>query len=132
MIRRPPRSTRIDTLFPYTSSSDLNLVEADPILRVAIEIGVVRILRFLPSLHECFAQPVDGPKIADMKLAITAVVRVGSESLVRLHRLEQRKDIIEGPDWVGRLRSEEHTSELQSLMRISSAVFCLKKKQSKK
>src|SRR3546814_1360988 len=123
MIRRPPRSTRIDTLFPYTSSSDLNLVEADPILRVAIEIGVVRILRFLPSLHECFAQPVDGPKIADMKLAITAVVRVGSESLVRLHRLEQRKDIIEGPD-----RSEEHTSELQSLMRISYAVFCLKKK----
>src|SRR3546814_9560247 len=38
-----------------------------------------------------------------MKLAITAVVRVGSESLVRLHRLEQRKDIIEGPDFVGRL-----------------------------
>src|SRR3546814_5903952 len=84
-------------------SSDVCSSDLDPILRVAIEIGVVRILRFLPSLHECFAQPVDGPKIAEMKLAITAVVRVGSESLVRLHRLEQRKDIIEGPDWVGRL-----------------------------
>src|SRR3546814_6066024 len=34
-----------------------------------------------------------------------------------------------GPAWAGRIRSEEHTSELQSLMRISYAVFCLKKKQ---
>src|SRR3546814_3590173 len=74
MIRRPPRSTRTDTLFPYTTLSDLPPASGHPARR-----------RLLGRSRERARE--DGP------------------------------------------RSEEHTSELQSLMRISYAVFCLKKKK---
>src|SRR3546814_5056689 len=87
MIRRPPRSTRTDTLFPYTtlfrsrhSSSGSRRIERNQLYR-----------EILPSRS---VQPLVS---------------------------QQRPAII-------RARSEEHTSELQSLMRISYAVFCLKKK----
>src|SRR3546814_2724948 len=79
MIRRPPRSTRTDTLFPYTT--------------------------LFRSGSRC-------PR-AD---------RRGSPSPSRGSRRG-------APERRGRRRSEEHTSELQSLMRISYAVFCLKKKK---
>src|SRR3546814_14220723 len=84
MIRRPPRSTRTDTLFPYTTlfRSILGLVD---------RLGI-------------------GADHLDAVLLQRAV-------------LEQRERCR-----TGRGRSEEHTSELQSLMRISYAVFCLKKK----
>src|SRR3546814_17060324 len=85
MIRRPPRSTRTDTLFPYTTlfrSADGNTLEQRPRRRLR------------PSFHR------------------------GARSV---HRLACQRQ------W----RSEEHTSELQSLMRISYAVFCLKKKKNK-
>src|SRR3546814_2467521 len=81
MIRRPPRSTRTDTLLPYTTLfRSLRLVQT----------GVV-----------------SGP------LVISAAYRHRLD-LNMIHR---------------KARSEEHTSELQSLMRISYAVFCLKKKK---
>src|SRR3546814_13841810 len=90
MIRRPPRSTRTDTLFPYTT-----------LFRSSVRPG--RVVR----------QPAAGGQLA----------------------FELRQDIrvddvlgdVGGTVDLGR-RSEEHTSELQSLMRISYAVFCLKKK----
>src|SRR3546814_4491651 len=87
MIRRPPRSTRTDTLFPYTS---------------------------LFRSHERLGGS-DGGR--------TGAVRGRASRASRPARpvADQRR---------GR-RSEEHTSELQSLMRISYAVFCLKKKNSK-
>src|SRR3546814_15375728 len=78
MIRRPPRSTRTDTLFPTRRSSDLHVLGVRKAIRAAIGKGV-------------------GDRV---------------------------KVVLE--------RSEEHTSELQSLMRISYAVFCLKKKNKKK
>src|SRR3546814_7267631 len=84
MIRRPPRSTRTDTLFPYTT-----LFRSDD--HTALTAG-----RSAP--HE------DGRGDPD--------------------RCDHRAR--------GSLRSEEHTSELQSLMRISYAVFCLKTKKPKK
>src|SRR3546814_4759712 len=89
MIRRPPRSTRTDTLFPYTTL--FRSEQAD----VA---GVV---------------PEDARERAPQPRMRELVVRqpVGTEHGVRIGQ-----------------RSEEHTSELQSLMRISYAVFCLKKK----
>src|SRR3546814_2670904 len=84
MIRRPPRSTRTDTLFPYTT--------------------------LFRSHRRQWRRQID-PAQADYRRA-HAQHRPGS------------------PAWPHR-RSEEHTSELQSLMRISYAVFCLKKKKKK-
>src|SRR3546814_5804484 len=77
MIRRPPRSTRTDTLFPYTT-----------------------LFRSPGTIAINSSMPIPGLSIAATQAAITS-------------------------------RSEEHTSELQSLMRISYAVFCLKKKKNK-
>src|SRR3546814_19019796 len=82
MIRRPPRSTRTDTLFPYTTLFRSQAVKDYLRLRLVAEPNEVFAILFMNSQHEVLAHE----------------------------------------------RSEEHTSELQSLMRISYAVFCLKKK----
>src|SRR3546814_2251969 len=97
MIRRPPRSTRTDTLFPYTTL--FRSVER----RVHREDGLAVLDRGHPSRRE-------RPSVADP-----------------LHRVADRLAGPAHPHEVGVERSEEHTSELQSLMRISYAVFCLKK-----
>src|SRR3546814_2499774 len=89
MIRRPPRSTRTDTLFPYTT-----LFRAGQHLSSA---------RMGTQLKRCRSQ----------QIALTPY----------------RHLPITPPGWCPVVRSEEHTSELQSLMRISYAVFCLKKKK---
>src|SRR3546814_3419295 len=107
MIRRPPRSTRTDTLFPYTtlfrsSYKDMDFaayVRAYP-LKDDGKIGVITVAG---DIVDGKAGPgtAGGKTIADL-----------------IHDALAKKD-----------RSEEHTSELQSLMRISYAVFCLKKKK---
>src|SRR3546814_1173451 len=97
MIRRPPRSTRTDTLFPYTTlfrSIGPDEVEPDGQSRVRL----------------------DRDSRAKLFGCIYASARPGQKILVIA--FEARHP-----------RSEEHTSELQSLMRISYAVFCLKKKK---
>src|SRR3546814_2194829 len=86
MIRRPPRSTRTDTLFPYTT-----LFRSRPATRIANRFARTRQAR-------------------------------------RRGRVRQ-SDCAGGRRRPHAARSEEHTSELQSLMRISYAVFCLKKKK---
>src|SRR3546814_8759714 len=92
MIRRPPRSTRTDTLFPYTT--------------------------LFRSVHDRIVQQfqIDGAAAKAKSVAekIAAKVNKGTDLSKALNE--------------SGLRSEEHTSELQSLMRISYAVFCLKKK----
>src|SRR3546814_7663361 len=98
MIRRPPRSTRTDTLFPYTTrfrSDHVRRPLDDP-----RETG----LNHIPLAEQILLQ----------QLALPAAHRVKL-----LEGLGQQRE---------QHRSEEHTSELQSLMRISYAVFCLKKK----
>src|SRR3546814_8507227 len=97
MIRRPPRSTRTDTLFPYTP-----LFRSEP--RPVGRRSLVRARR--PDL------------------------RVGRHR--REFRALSRSSSRARAEGVQVLRSEEHTSELQSLMRISYAVFCLKKKKTNK
>src|SRR3546814_1022599 len=94
MIRRPPRSTRTDTLFPYTT-----LFRSVHRHRDARPYPLVH-------LHQLAAAGVAGD--------VDLVVVVG--------------DHLDAGLGEGVLRSEEHTSELQSLMRISYAVFCLKNK----
>src|SRR3546814_2103310 len=92
MIRRPPRSTRTDTLFPYTTLFRSEVAHLGSRQRRVVE------------------------KIA-----------LGHWDV---HVLDGRGVRLGGGDKLCRLaRSEEHTSELQSLMRISYAVFCLKKKK---
>src|SRR3546814_14388005 len=83
IIRRPPRSTRTDTLFPYTTLFRSDQVRA----------------------------PRPWPDPAPRLSMQNSEARQRSRHLAILHR------------------SEEHTSELQSLMRISSAVFCVKKEE---
>src|SRR3546814_5702106 len=107
MIRRPPRSTRTDTLFPYTT-----LFRSPPNL-LGVRTNVV--LRERPKTS------VENWKlfsVARAKRAARRRDRRSAEGGIRQHPLRHKTVA----------RSEEHTSELQSLMRISYAVFCLKKK----
>src|SRR3546814_5253291 len=103
MIRRPPRSTRTDTLFPYTT-----LFRSD---RAVAHVGGAR--RADEDAVELEAPDCDERRQHDP----------GQQLARRPAHLGHS-----GED-VDQKRSEEHTSELQSLMRISYAVFCLKKKK---
>src|SRR3546814_3704242 len=105
MIRRPPRSTRTDTLFPYTT--------------------LFRSTRAEPTAADADGHPVY--KISGTKIFISAGEHDLTENIVHLV-LARLPDAPEGSRGIS-MRSEEHTSELQSLMRISYAVFCLKKKK---
>src|SRR3546814_5009480 len=110
MIRRPPRSTRTDTLFPYTTL-------------------------FRSKRETCFSSvayqryPVPGTCVIVDQFGPTEAVK-------GTRRLRSQKGILERIPAATccrarfeHYRSEEHTSELQSLMRISYAVFCLKKQK---
>src|SRR3546814_6182271 len=98
MIRRPPRSTRTDTLFPYTTLFRSGR-QRDTAEERSEEVVVGR---------HVLGPPHQGGPAGPVHLVAGPDV-----------------DVVEGR----RERSEEHTSELQSLMRISYAVFCLKKKK---
>src|SRR3546814_2454930 len=122
MIRRPPRSTRTDTLFPYTTRfrSWLSLsVPHHPRRSVGPNEGrKERSMTGLTALQVRNAKP---GRYADGRGLYLLVRPSGSRSWVLRTQVDgKRRD--------RGLRSEEHTSELQSLMRISYAVFCLKKK----
>src|SRR3546814_5032633 len=108
MIRRPPRSTRTDTLFPYTT-----LFRSERECRG--EIG-----RLFDSVRH---------DLAHIGIDEQTAVHRRKCSLIAVHA---GADATTYPDGGSRLRSEEHTSELQSLMRHSYAVFCLKKKKQTK
>src|SRR3546814_3350501 len=131
MIRRPPRSTRTDTLFPYTT-----------LFRSARYLAVgVQFLRERRLVDQLLAVVV-------VALAVRNVQVAGFEFVLDLRQHRQLEVLAVDPAGTGcdqslgqhmlapggrqpgqvGGRSEEHTSELQSLMRISYAVFCLKNK----
>src|SRR3546814_3422178 len=116
MIRRPPRSTRTDTLFPYTTlfRSDLDgIVGIERLLQQGGDAG----LRFRAILVAA-----DPDRLAAER---------GAGGLRRLVKAFAGNAVgAAGQQGGGQQdqKIEEHTSELQSLMRISYAVFCLKKK----
>src|SRR3546814_6501707 len=101
MIRRPPRSTRTDTRFPYTT-----------------------LFRSTPprAATGCAGAQAEGGGVSQNTSHAVMAQRVEAHDSL---------DYFPTPPWATRalIRSEEHTSELQSLMRISYAVFCLKKKK---
>src|SRR3546814_9533481 len=116
MIRRPPRATRTDTLFPYTTL--FRSLEAGQ--RVIVMIGQRISNRGLVAV---IAGQVEGEIEVLGKGAQDAIVGDWAEAEIDPRIVRHICD-------VRRQRSEEHTSELQSLMRISYAVFCLKKQTS--
>src|SRR3546814_5500525 len=100
MIRRPPRSTRTDTLFPYTTLFRSTMAATNA---PGIHYDLIGMGRMIIGNH---------PPI-DLRPHTLIIVPAGQSFCI-----DAADD-----------RSEEHTSELQSLMRISYAVFCLKKKK---
>src|SRR3546814_3292589 len=128
MIRRPPRSTRTDTLFPYTT---LFRSAANRVLRGREEVlgFVTRVLGSAWPTWRQVRREINGSLglVLYEGDAIRASVTFGFHAGGALSDIY----IMRNPAKFGGLtgRSEEHTSELQSLMRISSDVFCLKKKQ---
>src|SRR3546814_4032006 len=102
MIRRPPRSTRTDTLFPYTT-----------------------LFRSLPDGDDVPVLIAGGHAVSIMREIGCAIVEWAEINIV-FRRFAYLRKILTGICHTR--RSEEHTSELQSLMRISYAVFCLKHK----
>src|SRR3546814_3146037 len=97
MIRRPPRSTRTDTLFPYTTLFRSGVLD---------DVGVHHLREGVGAHH-----------------LVVVEVALHHRAVLQRDAAVQRRRHAE------HARSEEHTSELQSLMRISYAVFCLKKKK---
>src|SRR3546814_2845845 len=114
MIRLPPRSTRTDTLFPYTT-----LFRSEIGVYSGREGGAGQ-----RRIHEPAA--VGRETEENRGEEAQAADEIGPEGIGREAR---KRQIARGQHL--RQRSEEHTSELQSLMRISYAVFCLKKKKKK-
>src|SRR3546814_8189029 len=101
MVRRPPRPNRTDPLFPYTT------LFQSPSTSVPVE-------KQKATIASVTAIPADPTSSSGLR-PIRSIVKIVN----RQARIESDPD----------RRSEEHTSELQSLMRISYAVFCLKKKK---
>src|SRR3546814_2544967 len=98
MIRRPPRSTRTDTLFPYTT-----LFRSGPLVDQCGRIV---------GINSAITRADDGDSPFAFAISVSEIARFLADARQDYHSV----------------RSEEHTSELQSLMRISYAVFCLNKK----
>src|SRR3546814_5376713 len=111
MIRRPPRSTRTDTLFPYTT-----LFRSERRLRLPDHL----------LLHRA-ALGVDAIEYGGQFARLRGVVAEQAFDAQR-HVLEPAGGIEARRNGEADVRSEEHTSELQSLLRISYAVFCLHNK----
>src|SRR3546814_2569944 len=112
MIRRPPRSTRTDTLFPYTT--------------------LFRSEHFSGSATR-IAEDIRRRVWQQLRITVSAGV-APNKFLAKIASEWNKPDglFVITPAQVDDFRSEEHTSELQSLMRISYAVFCLKKKTYKR
>src|SRR3546814_5997335 len=112
MIRRPPRSTRTDTLFPYTT---LFRSEGRAVAQRLLAQADVVLESYRPGVAKRLEVDYERAKALNPGVVYCSITGYGQT----------------GPLAAIPGRSEEHTSELQSLMRNSYAVFCLKKKKKK-
>src|SRR3546814_4735549 len=149
MLRRPPRSTRTDTLFPYTTLFRFNVGDAQ--LDGQPDIPGADIVEHLPVIVDQVHLVHRQYHVADAKQRndVAVAPRLRQQAFARVDQHHGKVGgggagghvagvlLMPGAigddelSLVGVERSEEHTSELQSLMRISYAVFCLKKKKKK-
>src|SRR3546814_19476719 len=116
MQRRPPRSTRTDTLFPYTT------LFRSPV-RLRNFVGAPFVLYFYPKddTSGCTREAQEfSARLDAFKEAGAVLLGVSKDKPTKHQKFIEKYGLT-----VPRARSEEHTSELQSLMRISYAVFCL-------
>src|SRR3546814_2888857 len=163
MIRRPPRSTRTDTLFPYTTLFRRVLFRSAWWVRSAdaitpwqyagaiLSLAWMSVVPLVPASHELYHQRGKLRRFIGTYSQVcyldctreiahvtghhldVATVKDGDTARrgVSVYRFTGRAVVQSTRDAWRMERSEEHTSELQSLMRISYAVFCLKKKNKK-
>src|SRR3546814_6778597 len=120
MIRRPPKSTRTDTIFPYTArfrsigSKMITAEQRADLLAIAGPLKGAGVLDFVSAWYLKAAAYLISRHSREGGNPVTEATRCAFVSTNSITQGEQRSD--------------EHTSELQSLMRISYAVFCLTKK----
>src|SRR3546814_4610923 len=132
MRLRPPRSTRTDTLFPYTtlfrSSTSCSPSSRPPMSRLARPFGASSPNPFTTlSTIAWTANAVSGAFSDGFQTTESPQTNASAEFQHQTATGKLKAEMTP----TGPIRSEEHTSELQSLMRISYAVFCLKQKQQK-
>src|SRR3546814_8231404 len=123
LIRRPPRSTLTDTLFPYTTlfRSDEDVENVVPLHRLPVHLDVRRMT------ESVFPRRPDGVGPDDLRMPFPC-------HTVARQKIQPQRDNLSvnvnarfcNPSWA--CSSEEHTSKLQSLMRLPYAVFCLQQK----
>src|SRR3546814_3908884 len=113
MIRLPTRTKRMTHSFPTRRSSELGDA-AEIVDAAANEIDLDRLMQDMPQIEDLLETRDDAPIIRMINALFTQAARDGASD-IHIEPFETHS------------RSEEHTSELQSLMRISYAVFCLKK-----
>src|SRR3546814_5836449 len=123
MIRRPPRSTRTDTLFPYTTlfrSAITGELDADKgSLSLPKDLAIAVVAQETPSLPDLAIEFVLDGDIELRSLEARLTKAEDAHDVETISNIHERLNAI---------RSEDHTSELQSLMRISYAIFCLTQK----
>src|SRR3546814_2111879 len=141
MIRRPPRSTRTDTLFPYTtlfrSASGCRSAIKRPVSSAAkcwlsaADPPLPQNITLLPSVSEvailAAAASITWSKASSAEKSVRCSFRFSKNSDIK--QLRRGLDRMEQTTNIPFSKIGKHTSELQSLMRISYAVFCLKKKK---
>src|SRR3546814_3488320 len=125
MIRRPPRSTRTDTLFPYTtlfrSALDQGRLQHPGLLGQMVDVPSDRLALPKVATHpRPHATRTIGAPCIDITSTLNLMRSIRPAKERRLGKVKHQRI---GP--ARRWRSEEHTSELQSLIRTSYAVFCL-------
>src|SRR3546814_3755228 len=122
MIRRPPRSTRTDTLFPYTTlfrSPGAFTIPPYLVIMAILALPLHRLLDMVGRFKHDIKRHFEHPR---------HLGRMGNKLQPRRHHADNRSHAETGDRLLGfEHRSEEHTSELQSLMRTSYAVSCSKK-----
>src|SRR3546814_8030063 len=135
MIRRPPRSTRTDTLFPYTTLfRSRQPVDHRQMMKAGAEIGIIDGFSIHPLRRGAAAAeirhqqwPISKRKVSATRPGPNAIATPRPSSPEAIIRPSTNISVAEDILPKSRSRSEEHTAELQSLMRISYAVFCMKK-----